>query len=44
MQKDIAKLVAKCQKQGKMNQDINIPTWKWDDLNMDLYTPHTLPP
>ncbi|KAH0758100.1 hypothetical protein KY290_021593 [Solanum tuberosum] len=46
MKKDIAEFVAKCpncqqvkvehQKPGGMSQDIGIPTWKWEDLNMDF--------
>ncbi|WMV08642.1 hypothetical protein MTR67_002027 [Solanum verrucosum] len=53
MKKDIAKFVAKCPncqqvkvehlKQGGLSQDISIPTWKWEDLNMDFIvgSPHT---
>uniref|UniRef100_A0A0V0GQI5 Putative ovule protein n=1 Tax=Solanum chacoense TaxID=4108 RepID=A0A0V0GQI5_SOLCH len=46
MKKDIAGFVAKCpncqqvkvehQKSGGLSQDIGIPTWKWDDVNMDF--------
>ncbi|WMV37795.1 hypothetical protein MTR67_031180 [Solanum verrucosum] len=46
MKKDIAEFVAKCpncqqvkvehQKPGVLSQDIRIPTWKWEDLNMDF--------
>ncbi len=46
MKKDIAGFVAKCpnfqqvkvehQKPGGLSQDISIPTWKWEDLNMDF--------
>ena len=46
MKKDIAEFVANCpnyqqvimehQKLGGLSQDISIPTWKWEDLNMDF--------
>ncbi|KAH0644892.1 hypothetical protein KY284_032776 [Solanum tuberosum] len=46
MKKDIAGFVAKClnvqqvkvehQKLGGLSQAISIPTWKWEDLNMDF--------
>ncbi|WMV09138.1 hypothetical protein MTR67_002523 [Solanum verrucosum] len=46
MKKDIAVFVAKCsncqqvkvqhQKPGGLAQDIGIPTWKWEDVNMDF--------
>ncbi|WMV25733.1 hypothetical protein MTR67_019118 [Solanum verrucosum] len=46
MKKDIAGFVAKCpncqqvkvehQKPRVLSQDISIPTWKWEDLNMDF--------
>ncbi|WMV45949.1 hypothetical protein MTR67_039334 [Solanum verrucosum] len=46
MKKNIAEFVAKCcycqqvkcehQKLGGLFEDITIPTWKCDDLNMDL--------
>ncbi|WMV18732.1 hypothetical protein MTR67_012117 [Solanum verrucosum] len=46
MNKDIAGFVAKCsncqqvkvenQRLGGLSQDIIIPTWKWEDLNMDF--------
>ena len=46
MKKNIAEFVAKCpncqqvkvdhQKPGGLSQDISIPTWKWEDLNMDF--------
>ncbi|WMV18661.1 hypothetical protein MTR67_012046 [Solanum verrucosum] len=45
-EKDIAGFVAKCQniqqvkgrilKSGGLFQDINIPTWKWEEVNMDF--------
>ena len=48
MKRDIADFVSKCpnckqvkvehQKQGGMTQEIDIPTWKWDVINMDLIT------
>ncbi|WMV54251.1 hypothetical protein MTR67_047636 [Solanum verrucosum] len=48
MKRDIADFVAKCsncqgvkvehQKPGGMNQEINIPTWKWEVINMDFIT------
>lgn len=53
MKRNIAYFWAKCpnfpqvkvqqQKSGVMNQQINIPTWKWDVINMDYITclPHT---
>ena len=46
MKKDIAEFVAKCpncqqvkaehQKSGGLLQEIQIPTWKWEDINMDF--------
>ncbi|WMV08505.1 hypothetical protein MTR67_001890, partial [Solanum verrucosum] len=46
MKRDIANFVAKCpncqqvtvehQKPGGMTQKINIPTWKWEVINMDF--------
>ena len=46
MKKDIAEFVAKCpsfqqvkaehQKLGGLLQEIQIPTWKWEDINMDF--------
>ncbi|WMV45613.1 hypothetical protein MTR67_038998 [Solanum verrucosum] len=46
MKKDIAGFMAKCtncqqvkvenQKPGGLSQDISIPTWKWEALNMDF--------
>ncbi|KAH0781018.1 hypothetical protein KY290_000616 [Solanum tuberosum] len=51
--RDIAYFVAKCpncqqvkvehQRPGGMTQEINIPTWKWEVINMDFITglPHT---
>ena len=46
MKKDIAEFVAKClnyqklkaehQKRGGFLQEIQIPTWKWKDINMDF--------
>ncbi|WMV09315.1 hypothetical protein MTR67_002700, partial [Solanum verrucosum] len=46
MKRDIAGFVAKChncqqvkvehQRLGGLSQDIPIPTWKWEDLNMDF--------
>ena len=53
MERDIADFVSKCpncqqvkvehQKLGGMTQEIDIPTWKWDVINMDFITglPHT---
>ncbi|KAH0720092.1 hypothetical protein KY284_005122 [Solanum tuberosum] len=53
MKRDIANFVAKCpncqqvkvehQKPGGMPQEINIPTWKWEVINMNFITslPHT---
>ena len=48
MKRDIADFVSKClnfqqvkvedQKSGGMTQDIDIPTWKWDVINIDLIT------
>ncbi|KAH0724948.1 hypothetical protein KY284_000813 [Solanum tuberosum] len=48
MKKDIADFVAKCpncqqvkvehQRPQGMNQEIDIPTWKWEVINMDLIT------
>ncbi|KAH0695924.1 hypothetical protein KY289_013406 [Solanum tuberosum] len=47
MKKDIASFVAKCpncqqvkaehMKPGGLLQDINIPTWKWEEVNMDFF-------
>ena len=46
MKKDIAEFVAKCpncqqvkaehQKSGGLLQEIQVPTWKWEDINMDF--------
>ncbi|WMV58317.1 hypothetical protein MTR67_051702 [Solanum verrucosum] len=46
MQKDIATIVAKCpncqqvkvkhQKLGGLSQGIDIPSWKWEDMNMNF--------
>ncbi|WMV18826.1 hypothetical protein MTR67_012211 [Solanum verrucosum] len=46
MKKDIAEFVTKCanfqqvkvqyQKLGGLSQEISIPTWKWEDVNMDF--------
>ncbi|WMV24573.1 hypothetical protein MTR67_017958 [Solanum verrucosum] len=46
MKKDIADFVAKCLncqqvkaehlRSGGLSQDINIPTWKWENVNMDF--------
>ena len=46
MKRDIADFVSKCpncqqvnvehHKQADMTQDIDIPTWKWDVINMDF--------
>ncbi|KAH0689512.1 hypothetical protein KY289_016870 [Solanum tuberosum] len=48
MKRDIADFVAKCpncqqvkvehQKPGGMTQEIDIPTWKWEGINMDFIT------
>ena len=48
MKRDIADFVSKCancqqvkvehQKLGGMTQEIDIPTWKWDVINMDFTT------
>ena len=48
MKRDTADFVSKCpnckqvkvehQKQGGMTQEIDIPTWKWDVINMDFIT------
>ncbi|KAH0709589.1 hypothetical protein KY284_011016 [Solanum tuberosum] len=48
IKRDIANFVAKCpncqqvkvehQKPGGMTQEINIPTWKWEVINMDFIT------
>ncbi|KAH0719580.1 hypothetical protein KY285_015611 [Solanum tuberosum] len=48
MKRDIADFVAKCpncqqvkvehQKPGSMTQEIDIPTWKWEVINMDFIT------
>ncbi|KAH0647574.1 hypothetical protein KY285_032822 [Solanum tuberosum] len=48
MKRDIAHCVAKCpncqqvkvehEKPGGMTQEINIPTWKWEVINMDFIT------
>ena len=46
MKKDIAEFVAKCpnfkqvkaenQKSSGLTQEIQVPTWKWKDINMDF--------
>ena len=46
MKKDIAEFVVKCpnsrqvkakhQKSGGLLQEIQVPTWKWEDINMDF--------
>ncbi|KAH0672805.1 hypothetical protein KY290_025037 [Solanum tuberosum] len=46
MKKDIAKFVSSChscqqvkaehQRPGALTQDIEIPTWKWEEINMDF--------
>ena len=46
LKRDIAEFVAKCPnwnqvkvehlKSGGLLQEIQIPTWKWEDINMDL--------
>ena len=48
MKMDIANFVSKCpncqqvkveyHKSGGMSQEIDIPTWKWDVINMDFIT------
>ena len=45
MKRDIADFVSKFQqvkvehqKPGGMTQEIDIPTWKWDVINMDFIT------
>ena len=48
MKRDIEEFVSKCpncqqvkvehQKPGGMTQEIDIPTWKWDVINMDFIT------
>ena len=48
MKRDIAYFVSKCpncqqlkveyQKPGGMTQEIDIPSWKWDVINMDFIT------
>ena len=48
MKRDIVVFVSKCancqqvkvehQKPGGMTQEIDIPTWKWEVINMDLIT------
>ena len=48
MKRDITDFVSKCpicqkvkvehQKPGGMNQEIDIPTWKWEVINMDFIT------
>ena len=48
MNRDIADFVSKCpncqqvkvehQKPGGMTHEIDIPTWKWDVINMDFIT------
>ena len=48
MKRDIAEFVSKCpncqqvkaehQKPVGMTQEIDIPTWKWDVINMDFIT------
>ena len=53
MKRDIVNFVAKCpncqgvkvehEKSRDVNQDMNIPMWKWEVINMDFIThlPHT---
>ena len=46
MKKDIAEFVAKClnfqqvkaehQKKDGLIQEIQVPTWKWEDINVDF--------
>ena len=46
MKRDIAGFVAKCpncqqvkvehQRPGGLSQNISIPTWKWEEVNMDF--------
>ena len=46
MKKDIAEFIAKCpncqqvkaehQKSGSLLQEIQVPIWKWEDINMDF--------
>ena len=46
MKRDIAKFVSRCQNcqqvkvehqgVGGLTQDIDIPTWKWEDVNMEF--------
>jgi len=48
MERDIVDFVAKCpnrqkvkvehQKPGGMTQGVDIPTWKWELINMDFIT------
>ena len=48
MKRDVATYVSKChtcqevkvehQRPGGLSQDIEIPTWKWEDINMDFVT------
>src|SRR5688572_23084825 len=48
MKRDIATYVSRChtcqqvkvehQRPGGLSQDIDIPTWKWEDINMDFVT------
>ena len=52
MKKDIVAFIAKCatcqqvkvehQRPGGMMQEFGIPTWKWEEINMDFVT--GLPP
>ena len=46
LKKDIAEFIAKCpncqqvkaehQKSGSLLQEIQVPIWKWEDINMDF--------
>ena len=48
MKRDVATYVSKChtcqqvkaehQRPGGLSQDIEIPIWKWEDINMDFVT------
>ena len=51
MKRDIVDFVAKCpncqqvkvehHKPGGMTQEIDIPTWKWEVINMDMFTSYS---